>query len=196
MARMPVSLSMDRAIVRGLFLGFLMAMSLAALPARADEPDIVWQHRAFHGNVTVTANPLGIESRTSFYLGRGFTAESIQTFARSCGFSIGMHNAGSRPITTRLADWRAIGADGRDVPFRQPAAWDADWERLGVPQAARIAFRWAQFQSENNFAPGDWIMGMAALKEVPAAPFRLVARYHDNKGDHEIVLDGLGCARD
>lgn len=30
----------------------------------------------------------------------------------------------------------------------------------------------------------------------PAGPFRLVARYHDNKGHHEIVLDKLTCAHD
>jgi hypothetical protein len=146
--------------------------------------------------VTITANPLSTASRTSFYEGRGFTSAIIHPYARSCGFSFGMQNAGSWPITTRLADWRAIGADGRQVPFRLPEEWDADWERLDVAQATRIAFRWAQFQSENIFEPGDWIMGMAVLKDVPAIPLRLVTRYRDNKGDHEIVLDGLTCAQD
>ena len=77
-----------------------------------------------------------------------------------------------------------------------PEAWDAQWEKAGVSQTARIAFRWAQFQADNTFEPGDWIMGMATLESVPTAPFRLIARYHDNKGDHEIVLDKLECARD
>ena len=173
-----------------------MVLSVAGLQARADEADIVWRHRASQGNVTITANPLSTASRTSFYEGRGFSAAIIHPYARSCGFSLGMQNAGSWPIATRLADWRAIGADGGEVPFRLPEAWDADWERLGVPQAARIAFRWAQFQSESTFEPGDWIMGMAVLKDVPATPLRLIARYRDNKGDHEIVLDNLICAQD
>lgn len=171
-------------------------MSFAGLPARADEPDIVWRHSVSQENVTITANPLSEALRTSFYQGRGFTTESIRPYARSCGFSIGMRNAGSWPVTTRLAEWHAVGADGRKISIRQPAAWDAEWERLGVAQAARIAFRWAQFQAENAFEPGDWIMGMVALQDTPATPFRLVARYHDNKGDHEIVLDRLGCAQD
>jgi len=183
-------------IMRGPLLGFLLVISLADLPAHAEEPEIVWRHHASHRNVTITANPLSNASRTSFYRGRGFTAESIHSYARSCGFSIGMRNAGSGPITTRLADWRAVGADGREVSIRQPAAWDADWERLGVAQAARIAFRWAQFQSENAFEPGDWIMGMVTLQEAPATPLRLVARYHDSKGNHEIVLDRLACTPD
>lgn len=173
-----------------------MVLSAAGLQARAEEVDVVWHHRIEQANVTVTANTLGTASRTSFYEGRGFTAAMIHPYAASCGFSFGMQNAGSWPITTRLADWRAIGADGREVPFRLPEEWDADWERLGIPQAARIAFRWAQFQSENTFEPGDWIMGMAVLKGVPATPLRLVTRYRDNKGDHEIVLDRLTCAQD
>jgi hypothetical protein len=39
-------------------------------------------------------------------------------------------------------------------------------------------------------------MGMATLKIEPKSPFRLVARYQDNKGNHELVLDKLECARD
>jgi len=170
-------------------------MFLAGLPARADEADIVWRHRASQGHVTITANPLDTVSRMSFYEGRGFAASIIHPYAGSCGFSFGMQNANTGPITTRLTDWSAIGADGRAVRFRLPEEWDADWERAGVLQAARIAFRWAQFQSENTFEPGDWIMGMGVLKEVPATPFRLIARYRDNEGDHEIVLEGLTCAK-
>jgi hypothetical protein len=39
-------------------------------------------------------------------------------------------------------------------------------------------------------------MGMATLEATPAGPFRLVARYSDDRGNHEIVLDRLDCARD
>ena len=181
--------------MRGVLSGLLLAMSFADRPALADEPSIVWRHRVLQENVALMANPLSDTVRTSFYFGRGFAAESIRTYAQSCGFSIGMQNAGIWPITTRLADWRAVGADGRSVSLHQPKTWDAEWERLGVAQAARIAFRWAQFQSENAFEPGDWIMGMVTLKEIPAAPFRLVARYYDNKGEHGIVLEGLSCGQ-
>jgi len=182
--------------MRGFLLGFLLAMCLVAPASRAEEADVVWHHRASMENVTITANPLGTASRMSFYAARGFTRGTVDAYARSCGFSFGMQNAGSGSITTHLADWLAIGADGREVRFRLPEVWDADWEKAGVAQAARIAFRWAQFQSESRFEPGDWIMGMTTLQEVPVAPFRLVARYRDYKGNHEIVLDSLTCAPD
>lgn len=180
---------------QALMLSAIVMSMAAAVPLRA-EGDIAWKHRATQGAAMLTANPLGTASRAAFYLARGFSAAALRPYARACGFSFGMHNRGAATLVTRLTDWHAVGADGAKVALRPPEAWDADWEKAGVPPAARLAFRWAQFQTENVFAPGDWIMGMATLESVPAAPFRLIARYRDHKGDHEIVLDPLECARD
>ncbi len=176
----------------------LAALALLAgggFPARA-EGDIEWRHRATRGAATLSANPLGGAALTSFYTARGFTEATIRPYARACGFSFGMRNGGATTLTTRLADWQAIDADGRRIALRPPAEWDAAWDKAGVAQAARIAFRWAQFQAENVFEPGDWIMGMATLAATPAGPFRLVAKYRDDKGNHEIDLDQLVCAKD
>lgn len=177
-----------------LFVCMALLASIAFMARAAGE--IEWRFQAKHGDVVLMANPLGQASRTAFYAARGFTATIIQPYAQACGFSFGMQNAGGLALTTRLADWAAVDVDGRRISLRLPETWDAQWEKAGVPQSARIAFRWAQFQAENSFEPGDWIMGMATLESVPAAPFRLVARYHDHKGNHEIVLDKLECARD
>jgi len=174
-----------------------MSALLAAtgLSARADG-DIAWGHRSTQGAVTLSANPLGTASRTSFYTARGFSAAAIRPYAQACGFSFGMQNAGATALTTQLADWQAINAGGKQISLRLPQAWDADWEKAGVPQAARIAFRWAQFQAENTFEVGDWIMGMATLEAPLSGPFRLIARYRDEEGNHEVVLDGLTCLGD
>jgi hypothetical protein len=173
----------------------LAVLTGTVVPALADS-DIEWRQQARVGKVAVMANPLGKGSRTAFYEARGFTADAIRPYAESCGFSFGMQNGGTRTLTTRLADWHALGTDGKRIALRSPEAWDAAWEKAGVPQPARIAFRWAQFQSQNVFAPGDWIMGMATLEAAPVGPFRLVARYSDDRGNHEIVLDRLDCAHD
>lgn len=173
----------------------ITSLLLASMLVRADD-DFTWKHHATRGTVTLTATPLGAASRTAFYLARGFSEETIRPYAKACGFSFGMQNNGSGMLATQLADWYFIGAEGQRIAPRLPEAWDAVWEQAGVPQAARIAFRWAQFQTEITFQPGDWIMGMTTLEESPAAPFRLVARYRDDKGNHEIVLDRLSCAQD
>ena len=39
-------------------------------------------------------------------------------------------------------------------------------------------------------------MGMATLASAPKPPFRILARYRDNQGDHELQLDKLHCADD
>lgn len=161
---------------------------------RAEE-DIEWRHRATQGAVTLSANPLGFASRTAFYTARGFAVDEIRPYAQACGFSFRMQNAGTASLSTRLADWRAVTADGRVARLRLPAEWDLQWVKTQVPEAARIAFRWAQFQAENVFEAGDWIMGMATLDAPLPGSFRLIARYHDEKGGHEIVLDNLVCSR-
>ena len=174
---------------------FLATLVMLAGICRADQ-DIEWRHRATQGAVTLSANPLDRASRTAFYTARGFTAEAILPYAQACGFSIGVQNFGTATLGTRLGDWRAVGADGRAVRLRLPSDWDQHWARARVPESARIAFRWAQFQAESVFAAGDWIMGMATLEAPLPDSFRLIARYHDEKGDHEIVLDKLVCKRD
>lgn len=173
----------------------ILLSAFVTITVRA-ENDSAWNHRATQGAVTLTANPLGTGSRTAFYTARGFFAKAIQPYAQACGLSFGMHNHGTATLVTRLTQWHAIGANGRRILLRLPETWQVQWQKAGVLQAAQIAFKWAQFQAENSLQPGDWIMGMATLESVPIPPFRLIARYHDNKGKHEIVLDELECAHD
>lgn len=176
-------------------LAIFAAFAMQAAVCHAVE-DIEWRHRAAREGVTLTANPLTAEQRTAFYIARGFSEVAIRPYAQTCGFSFGMRNASARPVHTVLADWHAIGGDGRRVRLRPPAAWDTDWVSTNVSAPARIAFRWAQFQAENRFEAGDWIMGMATLESPLPGRFRLIARYRDEKGSHEIVLDKLACGGD
>lgn len=172
----------------------LLAALSCSMLALAD--DIEWKHRTTQGKVSLMANPLGFASRTSFYEARGFAGSAIRPYARACGFSFGMLNEKNEAITVPLKSWRAIGADGKVILFRLTEEWDADWGKASIPEPARIAFRWAQFQTENRFEPGDWIMGMSTLAAAPTAPFRIVARFHDPQGEHELQLDNLRCADD
>jgi hypothetical protein len=174
----------------------LLCMALVAPAVGAAEGDIEWRYRVTQATVTLTANPLSSTSRTAFYAARGFPEVTIRPYAQACGFSFGMQNNGTTVLTTRLTEWHAINAAGQRIPLHLPQAWDTEWEKAAVPQAARIAFHWAQFQAENTFEAGDWIMGMATLEAPLSGLFRLIARYHDNKGNHEIVLDNLTCPHD
>lgn len=157
-----------------------VALALMILPAgAAAEP-------------ALAVNPLRAEQVVSFYTARGFSAEAIAPYAGACVVSFTFRNESESALRFRLADWAA--SDGtRFTPLEE---WESQWRRRGVAEAARIGFRWAQFPPEQEFAPGDWIMGMAALERRPAGSFRILGRYSDDKGQHEFTSPELACAGD
>lgn len=168
----------------------LALVMLFALPAAAHGQS------AWHGvrdGVKVKATALTRASVLAFYQARGFPAGAIAPYADACVFSFELHNTTKQSLRVRLADWRSDSAAGA-VRFRLPEAWEAEWAKRGVAEPARIAFRWAQFQSELEFAPGDWIMGMAALERRPDGAFRLNVPYAIDGRNREITLDKLVCA--
>lgn len=163
---------------------------IAALPAAAQSRSA--QHGEREG-VEVKATPLTRPAVLAFYQARGFSAQAISPYADACVFSFELRNTTRKTLRLRLADWRAQTAAGT-LRFRLPQSWEAEWTRRGVGEPARIAFRWAQFQADIEFAPGDWIMGMAALERPPEGTLRLTVPYTIGKQKHEIVLDRLACA--
>lgn len=169
----------------------LLALAMvAALPAAAQSQP------AWHGardGVKVKATALSRSSVLAFYQARGFPAAAIAPYADTCVFSFELHNTTKQSLHVRLADWRGDSAAGT-VRFRLPESWEAEWAKRGVAEPARIAFRWAQFQAALELAPGDWIMGMAALERRPDGAFRLTIPYAMGQQEHEILLDRLACA--
>lgn len=154
-----------------------------------------WRFRAERNGVAVAAIPLTTAQRIAFYGARGFTAGSIDTYAHACGFSFSLAHGGASTLRFSLVEWRAV-SEGRTYRLRQAEEWESEWAKREVPEAARIAFRWAQFPSAHELAPGDWIMGMTVLDGRPPGRFRLNARYHNDKGSHDLILEDLACADD
>lgn len=175
---------------------FLKGMASMVIASGCAADDGAWSHGGQHGSVSLGVKPLPRSWRSAFYVNRGFSSQVISPYAAACGFSFGMRNEGTATVETRLKEWRAVDAAGKEIRFRLPESWDVEWERADVPPSARIAFHWAQFQSENTFEPGDWIMGMATLAAMPQRPFRLIANYRDSRGEHEIHIEQLDCAPD
>ncbi len=161
-----------------------------ALPGAAQSQS-VW-HGARDG-VEVKATALTRSAVLAFYQARGFSAGTIAPYTDACVFSFELHNTTSETLRVRLADWRGSSASG-SIRFRLPESWESEWARRNVAEPTRIAFRWAQFQSELEFAPGDWIMGMAALGRRPDGAFRLSIPYAIDGRNREIALDTLVCA--
>lgn len=130
----------------------------------------------------------------AFYRARGFDSEAAAEYAAACVFQMVLRNdAAGGTLASRLADWRIRTAAGtqRFVPLE---AWEREWSRRGVSEAARIAFRWAQFPAVQDFAPGDWIMGMVALTPRPKGTFELDYTWSIDGISHRGTLRGLECA--
>ncbi|MBI4742329.1 MAG: hypothetical protein HY777_12450 [Betaproteobacteria bacterium] len=175
---------------RGKILG-LACLGLAAFAANAN--DSPGTRRVEAQGVSLTVTPLSPDQKTAFFIARGFTADEIAPYARTCGFSFVFENRERPLLTTHLAKWKAE-ADGRIVHFLPPSIFDRDWEQQGIDKSARIAFLWVQFPSEQEFARGDWIMGMANLMERPEGKFRIVARFNEGGKIVELPVDDVACA--
>ena len=131
---------------------------------------------------------LSREQVLAFYSARGFSANALRPYADACVLSFTLHNDTATTLRYRLADWKA-----GDVPFTAVESWEQGWENAKVAQSARIAFRWAQLPPDQEFAPGDWIMGMAALSAHPMGTFRITVRYQGETGAHESATEPLRC---
>jgi hypothetical protein len=132
----------------------------------------------------------------SFYNGRGFTLEAADKYASACVLqTVVNNNTNDKVVAFDLADWRVIEA-GRERPLKLTADWQAEWERLGLPQSARIAFQWSQFPNVQEHQPGDWFQGMIAAELPPATVFELKIHWTENGIAHTAVVHDVQCAED
>ena len=131
----------------------------------------------------------------AFFQGRGFPAAAAERLATTCVFQVILRNEGEGPIGVDLADWR-IDSGAGPQPLRLTADWQEEWERLGLPQPARIAFQWALFPTRQSFEPWDWNMGMISYPLRPGERFDLHAQWRQGSGMRSATLPGLECAPD
>lgn len=131
----------------------------------------------------------------SFYIGRGFPHEAADRYASACVMQTLFNNNGDRTVSFDLADWRILH-DGAERPLQPTAAWQRQWERLGVAPPARIAFQWSQFPNVQRHDPGDWFQGMIAAGLPPGSTFALKLVWSEDSRVRTALMDGLVCADD
>ncbi|WP_051132329.1 hypothetical protein [Thioalkalivibrio sp. AKL19] len=132
----------------------------------------------------------------AFFRARGFGTEHADRIAGHCVFQAVLRNHGQRAaIEVDLHDWRSHGPEGNTRP-RPDRDWQATWAQEELPEAARIAFRWALFPGEHRFEPGDWLMGMVLFDHPPDTPFDLTLRWRMAGEVRQARLPGLRCADD
>lgn len=134
----------------------------------------------------------------AFFGGRGFDRAARDEIAAHCVFQMTLENRAGAPgpLALDLRRWRALADGHAPVAPRTAPRWNTAWERLQVPRAARIAFRWALFPEHQRFQPGDWNMGMLVLEADAGSTVELHATWQRDGADAQTVLPGLRCAED
>jgi hypothetical protein len=175
-------------------------MTMGSVSLAADELDPVnpakgvrtWRW-AGHG-VHLRLTQILPDQLRGFYQARGFGAAETELIAQGCVFQTVMKNEASiNPVEVDLTKWW-IEADGLKQQLKVEHQWQQQWEKLGVPQIARLAFRWALFPTVQSFARGDWNMGMTMFALPPSTVFDLHASWRAGDQNHYAVVRAVVCA--
>jgi hypothetical protein len=171
----------------------LLGCASHAESARVDpQTGAVTRDTQAHG-VTVSLTQLLPDQVRAFYVARGFDLADADVFAEACVYMTVLRNdTAPGELGFRLSDWE-VHHDGQIRSIPTLDEWLTRWQERGVPDSAQLAFRWAQFPSEQRYAPGEWNQGMLATGLPPGSRFDLIARWTIGDQTYEGRLDDVRC---
>ena len=139
----------------------------------------------------------------SFFLARGFNKTISNLIATHCVFQTIVRNTENDnsvdAIEVSLREWRIIPADGKNKakPLKLKEVWNDEWNAEDVPTAARIAFRWATFPTEQTYQPGgDFNWGMISFGPKPNTRFDLHIFWKQGDQAHDAWIKNMQCPAD
>lgn len=192
---MPVKSNFYRVSCRTLCIVLCSFSAHAAQTERVDPETgaATWEKQG--DGVTLSLTQILPDQARAFYLNRGFPPDAVERYATACVYMTVLRNdAGPGELSFRLADWR-VQSEGQSRPPESVEDWMAQWRTLGLTQAAQIAFRWAQFPPEQEYAVGEWNQGMLTTGLPPGSKFNLIARWSVAGKSFEGKLENVVCAR-
>jgi hypothetical protein len=181
--------------MRLLTLALLATWPLVVAAEQSIDPEtglFTWQTET--AGIQVRLTQISPDQVRGFYQARGFSPEVAERYAGECVFMTVVRNIGNAPIQHRLADWRYEPAGQPPRAIRGKAQWERLWKQLGVAEAARIAFTWAQFPATQTFAPGDWNQGMTSYSVPRGDVFTLRFVWRADGKQHSGMLEQVRCA--
>lgn len=132
----------------------------------------------------------------AFYVNRGFTLKQIESYTSSCVFMAVLRNDNA-PGTIHFVrkNWSVL-VDGKSHHLLSVDDWLQRLTETNIKKSALIAFRWAQFPSEQKYEPGgDWNQGMLSVGLPPGSVFNLIARWDIDGKPYETKLQEVYCAK-
>ena len=175
---------------------FALAAALATAAPGAALAQIAGSGARADG-VEITVAARTPEQTRAFYEARGFPPDALRELAGACFMTIGVHNGRNGTVWLEPAAWRFVTDDGQPVRQIGREHWEARWQALGVPAAARAAFGWTQLPVRRDLQPGEPVGGNLAV--VPQnRPFTLEAVFalgeRREQGTLRLRVPRLRCA--
>ncbi len=177
----------------------ISATAMAGVTQSVDEQTDLASWKMHDGNFELELTQLLPDQTRAFFLARGFSKEIANAIATACIMqTIGRNSAeqgvpGS--IDVDLKQWRMLH-DGAESPIKLKEQWDSEWSATEVSDAARLAFRWATFPTQQNFAHGDYGWGMSSFGLVPGERFDLKVVWSAAGVQKESWIRGIQCAEE
>jgi hypothetical protein len=174
-----------------LALALCVAPSLPAQTLRTPIPDTpLFTYKSVGAAFSLELIQLMPDSVRAMYMAKNLPAEVVENIAGYCVFGSVARNESPRPLTYRVADWRAIGADGKVHRLKTKLDWLRDWRRHDVD------FGWSILPAAQSFEPGDWGQGFTTIKLPRGARFDLDFTWRQDGKTHTATLDGVECTND
>jgi len=137
-----------------------------------------------------------------FFQGRGFSRQVADQIATECVLqTIGKNNSsastGKKSIQYNLQDWKvSVGGHLQGIKLKEQ--WEREWgDDPQISNAARIAFRWATFPTQQEFEPGgDFNWGMISFGLPPGTAFDLKVRWTQNGKAQSNWIKHIECPAD
>jgi len=136
----------------------------------------------------------------AFFQARGFSNKIANNLALSCIFQAIGTNIGkdkhAEPISYSLKDWK-IKINNKIQNVKLKESWKEKWSGSDVNAAARIAFTWATFPTQQTFTSGgDYGWGMISLGLPPESTFDLKVVWKQNQEINSAWIRTIICPQD
>jgi hypothetical protein len=137
-----------------------------------------------------------------FFLARGFPSQVAHDIATHCPMQTVIKNTGTAKkgvaITVLLKEWQVKHESAlKGVKLKE--VWQKEWQdKQEISAAAKLAFRWATFPSEQTFRPrGDYNWGVTTigLSSATARSFDLNVVWYQNGVQKNQWIYAMTCAK-
>jgi len=138
----------------------------------------------------------------SFFQARGFSPKIANDIATHCVLQTIIRNTEAEnsndSISVSLKEWRLSNTgDTKEKSVKLKENWDKEWNNDDISNAARVAFRWATFPSEQTFDPGgDFNWGMISFGPKPDTLFDLHIFWKQGNKSNNAWIKKLQCPPD